>query len=267
MSSLREAYTEARAALLTHITTSLQQDERFVAAWLAGSFGRGEQRWSSDLDLHVVVADAWSETLCARPWDGGARTTEERLALFKQFGEPAVVYDAHGNNLVGGTFTYVLYRESAVNVDWMLIPQSVAYRERQTLLLFNKITLLDAPVEEPPSREECIEQASLHVGFFWMIAASNVQNHLRGDLVQFHALLQWLEGSIREVRAALKGERAQFSKESQIRIAFTLEEQIEQVRMLCDEMETLMPQVVALGGYVPSSPRPVIEMRLALLHA
>lgn len=34
---------------------------------------------------------------------------------------------------------------------------------------------------------------------------------------------------------------------------------------LCDEMEALMPQVVALGGYVPASPRSAIEMRLALL--
>ncbi len=43
------------------------------------------------------------------------------------------------------------------------------------------------------------------------------------------------------------------------------QEQIAALRSLCDEMETLMPRVVALGGYVPRSPRSVVEMRLALL--
>src|SRR5713226_859934 len=186
MLSKTSAYVEARTKLLEQITTTLQNDERFVAAWLAGSFGRGEQRWFSDIDLHVVVAVENSDILCATPWSGGARTTEERLALFKQFGEPAIIYDAHGNNQIGGTFTYVLYRESAINVDWMLIPQSVAHLEYSSLMLFNKTELPEPPVEEPPSREQCIEQASLHVGFFWMIAASNVQNLLHGDLVQFH---------------------------------------------------------------------------------
>lgn len=261
----RTTYVQACAALLTHITTTLKNDKRFVAAWLGGSYGRGEQQWFSDLDLHVVVADEYSETLCAQPWSGGAKTTAERLALFRQFGEPAVIYDAHTNNLMGGTFTYVLYQESAINVDWMLIPQSLAHLERPTLLLFNKGKLPEPPVEEPPSHEECIEQASLQVGFFWMIAASNVQNLLHGDVVQFHTLLCWLKDSIREVQATLKGERTHFTKASRIQLCCTQQEQIAALRSLCDEMETLMPQVVAFGGSIPSSPRSVIEMRLALL--
>ncbi len=45
---------QAREALLLHVTETLKRDDRFVAAWLAGSYGRGELKWSSDLDLHVV---------------------------------------------------------------------------------------------------------------------------------------------------------------------------------------------------------------------
>ncbi len=78
MSETRTKYVQAREALLTHITETLKRDKRFVAAWLAGSYGRGEQTWSSDLDLHVVVADDYSELLCAQPWSTGAKTTEER---------------------------------------------------------------------------------------------------------------------------------------------------------------------------------------------
>ncbi|GHO51341.1 hypothetical protein KSX_95040 [Ktedonospora formicarum] len=91
---------QARERLLAEITESLHNDERFVAAWLAGSYGRGEQTWLSDLDLHVVIAEAYSETLCATPWPYGAGTTEERLALFQQFGTPSLLFEAHSNNTV-----------------------------------------------------------------------------------------------------------------------------------------------------------------------
>lgn len=265
MSTNRTAYAEARDALLERITATLKSDERFVAAWLAGSFARGEQSWWSDLDLHVVVAEEYSETLCAQPWLSGARTTGERLTLFQQFGEPAVVYDVHANNLVGGTFTYVLYQESGVNVDWMLIPQAIAHLEDPSLMLFRKRELPTPPVEQLPSPEQCAEHASLYVGFFWMIAASSVQNLLHGDLVQFHTVLRWLEDSIREVQAALRGEHAPFMKASRIQLLTTQEERVAVLRSLCDEMETLMPQVVASGGYVPTSPRSAVELRLALL--
>jgi predicted nucleotidyltransferase len=163
MSEKQTSYLQAREALLEHIATTLKQDQRFIAAWLAGSHARGEQQWFSDLDLHVVVAEAYSEILCAQPWSVGAKTTPERLALFSQFGEPAVIYEVHANNLVGGTFTYVLYQESAINVDWMLIPQSLAQREHPSLLLYSHVELPEPRAEEPPSREECAERASLQV--------------------------------------------------------------------------------------------------------
>ena len=266
MSEKQISYLQAREALLEHITTALKQDRRFIAAWLAGSHARGEQQWFSDLDLHVVVAEEYSEILCAQPWAAGAKTTPERLALFTQFGEPAVIYEAHANNLVGGTFTYVLYKESALNVDWMLIPQSLAHLEHPSLLLYSHAELPEPRAKEPPSPEECAEWASLQVGFFWMIAASNVQNFLHGDLVQYHMLLRWLEDNVRETRAALGGERTHFTKASRIKLYCTREEQIATLRSLCDEMESLMPQVIALGGYVPASPRSAIEKRLALLE-
>jgi hypothetical protein len=99
-----------------------------------------------------------------------------------------------------------------------------------------------------------------------MIAASNVQNFLRGDLMQYHILLRWLEDNIRETRAALRGERTHFTKASRIRLSCTQEEQITALRYLCDEMESLIPHVIALAGDVPASPRSVIEKRLALLE-
>jgi len=88
MSTHRTNYVEARETLLADISATLKNDERLVAAWLAGSYGRGEQGMFSDLDLHVVVANAYRERLCATPWMSGAKTTGERLALFSQFTPP-----------------------------------------------------------------------------------------------------------------------------------------------------------------------------------
>jgi hypothetical protein len=82
MSEARTRYVQAREALLLHITQTLKHDERLVAACKPGSYGRDEQKWSSDLDVHVVVANDYSEALCAQPWPSGAKTTPERLALF-----------------------------------------------------------------------------------------------------------------------------------------------------------------------------------------
>jgi hypothetical protein len=67
------------------------------------------------------------------------------------------------------------------------------------------------------------------------------------------------------VQAALKGEQAPYRDSSYVTFYAAQEEQVAALRQLCDEMEALMPQVVQLGGYVPSSPRSVIETRLALL--
>ena len=98
-----------------------------------------------------------------------------------------------------------------------------------------------------------------------MIAASSVKNLLQDDPVQFHLMMRWLENSLREVRAALRGEQAPFTKASRIQLLVKQEEQIAVLRAVCDEMETLIPQVIESGGYVSSSPRSAVELRLALL--
>jgi hypothetical protein len=78
--------------------------------------------------LNVVVADEFSQSFCARPWSPGGEATPERYALFSQFGQPALIFEAHVNAPEEGSFTTVIYRESAVIVDWILIPQEQARR-------------------------------------------------------------------------------------------------------------------------------------------
>jgi Putative nucleotidyltransferase DUF294 len=264
MSSNREQYVAARDALLTEITAFLKDDPRFLAAWLAGSFGRGEQTWLSDLDIHIVIAEADSQTLCATPRPGGGWTTPERLALFQRFGTPTIIFEAHSNNQIGGTFTHVVYGESAQNVDWMLIPQHKAHQEHPSLVLFDKVGIPEAPDPEPLTREQALETVSDTVSFFWMIA-SGAAKEIEGDLIHFHILLSWLKDAIRKVNYALEFKVPPF-KRNWPEVCYTLAERATALRQLCDEMEQLVPVVVAFGGSVPTEPRMVVEKRLALFE-
>jgi predicted nucleotidyltransferase len=94
-------YAAARRKLLDRITRTLASDNRFPAAWLAGSFGRDEADRVSDLDITVVVANPHSQVLCARPWMAGASAPKERLALISRFGKPAIIHENHHNILLG----------------------------------------------------------------------------------------------------------------------------------------------------------------------
>lgn len=264
MSSNREQYVAARDTLLAEITAFLKDDPRFLAAWLAGSFGRGEQTWLSDLDIHIVVAEAASETLCATPRSGGGSTTPERLALFQHFGTPTIIFEAHSKNQIGGTFTHVVYGESAQNIDWMLIPQHKAHQEPPSVVLFDKVGIPEAPDPEPLTREKAVDTISDTVSFFWMIASAAAKE-IEGDIIHFHILLLWLRDAIRKVNYALEFKVPPF-KRNWPEVCYTLATRAAALRQLCDEMEQLVPVVVAFGASVPTEPRIVVEKRLALFE-
>jgi predicted nucleotidyltransferase len=257
-------FVSARHQLLHQIVTFLKQDERFVAAWLTGSFGRGEQDEFSDLDIRVVVADAYSEDLCSRPWPHGARTSPERLALFQQFGAPSVIYDAHDNAPEGGTFTYILYQDTALNVDWILIPQAEATREEQTLLLFDKVGI---PIETPPepeSVEKRGQEASVQVGLFWVMTPIAIKYMLRNDPVAFQDVLEPLHGLLREAEGLVAGKIVPYSGRAFAQLYVMQEQRVAAVRELCERMLRLMPEVERMGGYVYPSPMAVVNLWLAM---
>src|SRR4030095_10053127 len=100
MNSL-EVYREQRDSFLTTITETLSKDERFVAAWLTGSFSRNEADSLSDIDLSLVVSDEYSSSLCKRHEQVSAQTSLERYALFSQFGTPALLHENNNNDPEG----------------------------------------------------------------------------------------------------------------------------------------------------------------------
>ena len=268
-----EQYAHNRDILLQRIQAFLQADERFVAAWLTGSFGRGEEDNFSDFDLRVVVADAYVNTLCSCGQDTTTYvvnvTSQARLALYKQFGEPLVLREAtaFASDGVGGCFNHVVYRKTATTIDWVLIPQGVAkIPSEECRLLFDKVGL---PMKEPlvpESLEERITQVSREIGTFWFMTNIAIKYMLRGDTVALYGFLGGTHYMLQEAKRLVADEPQRFRHGSIKTLATTPQTQVALIRSMCSEMLEVMSQATTLGAYVPDDPMSVTEVWLSMAN-
>lgn len=262
-----QEYRASREALLARIVQTLSEDERFIAAWLAGSLGRGDADAVSDLDLNLVVSDMYSTELCRRAAQVSHETTPERLELFSQFGKPAAIHENNNNAPNGGTFTFVLYTGSALMVDWILVPQENATRPNQTLLLFDRSGTPVEPPAGPESLEVRIERASEIMAFFWMMMAVTAKYLVRGDQVFVTHWIEELTGMLREVERLVKGQAIEHRRGSISKFEPTPDGQRQALHHLAEWMDALLPGLIALGGEVLPSPMAEIELLLDFTHS
>lgn len=257
-------YAANRDKLLQHIIAVLSADERFVAAWLTGSFGRGEQDELSDLDLSVVVADSSTQSFCACSEEAITRiTSDERLAFYQQFGRPLVLREQRSFE-GSGCFNHVSYREIAAVVDWVFLPQAATRRPTECRLLFDRVGI---PVAHPAtieSVEERAARASSEVGFFWVMMTVALKYLSRRDTVAFYGFVSALYWAIQNVKRHVTGASWKYRRVD-FALVCTQQEQAVMLRQLCEEMLALMPKVEALGGYVPDNPMQVIDRWLEMV--
>jgi predicted nucleotidyltransferase len=251
-----------RGALLRRTAATLEADERFVAAWLAGSFGRGAADDLSDLDLTAVVAPAAAGALCARPWRSAGRTTPERRSLIEQLGRPVVpvvVHDAHVNAPSEGTHTNVAF-DDGTHLDLTLVPGDGALRPPETRLLFQRVPVPLQPAPPPETLLERRERVAQRMALFWIMAMSTAKYRRRGWDSSVQATLVALREHLETVRRLLAGESPRFRRYApSVPLAATPEAQGAAVRALCDEMEALLPALTGLGIDLPPAPRAQIE--------
>jgi predicted nucleotidyltransferase len=259
MSNSIQTYTEHREAFLPVVVEKLSTDERFVAAWLTGSFARGEADTLSDIDITLVVADEYCQTLCARHNMLSAQTTKERYDLFCLFGQPALIHENNNNAPGDGTFTFIAYDQSAVMVDWILRPFTGSQRPEGAKLLFEKVKIPIQPTSEPESQQTRAEEASERMAFFWMMAAITVKYVSRQDDLFVNTWLEALAKLVSDVERRIKGQAWQYKRGSNTKLAITPDEQIAAIRHLCKQMESLQQDVASLGGYVTESPMTLVE--------
>jgi len=248
--NLLQEYTVARDTLLERIVTSLKQDPRFVAAWLTGSFGRGDFDEVSDLDLTVVVSRSHAVQLCDWPETITTRPPNERLDLFGQFGDIDFAYENNRNAPAGGTATNVMYSPLGLRVDWVLVPKETAQRPENVRLLFSNIELPSVLKPEVDSQEERVKEAAKSAGFFWLMATTVAKYLIRGDGVFVTNWLEYLTELTLDVEHQIDGTPDKHHRGSLTRLYIKPVEQIEQLQQLCERIKTLMPRIMTLGGEI-----------------
>lgn len=251
---------------MSRISNELSLDERFVAAWLTGSYSRNDADELSDLDINVVVAEPYRELLCARREEVSHKTTEERLALVSKFGKPALIHENNHNAPDGGTFTFVLYAGSALMVDWVMMPHTNAERPHHSVLLFDRGNI---PVSPPPVPEE-LEESQRTVAeiwaFFWMMVAITIKYIVRRDLVYGQNWIEQLHGLIREIERRIERVSWQDSyvRGSSSQLQSTHERQLDSLRQLINRMQQLAPKIRGFTQSELIAPLAEIELLLSL---
>lgn len=241
-------FAAERDALLRLLTRTLEADDRVAAAWLWGSFGRGEADALSDLDVWVVVHDA--------AWPA---VREGRHTFVRSLGEPLIALEAYGNWPVGGSYLLTLYSgESApLHVDWYWQATSVAQVPPGTALLLDRVGLphtATAPAfpgaPSTPQRTQP-EEIAHQVRFFWamlLIAAKYVGRApaRRGIELWDHV---WSPLAAVQTLAGLAPPTLQ-CETGQVVSRFG--DKLTLLRKLVALMATWMPQLAALGVETPS---------------
>ena len=264
MSNELKAYRQSREVLLRQITENLSGDERFVAAWLSGSYGRNEADEVSDLDLSLVVAESQSKVLCNRQEQVSHQTTTERLEIFRRFGEPALIHENNNNAPRNGTFTFVLYSGSALMIDWTIVPQRSAERSYQSALLFDKGNIPISSAAGPEDLDASKEFVAEQWAFFWMMAAVTIKYIIRSDSVFVAHWLEELHRIHSEIERRIDRRPPRYERGSLSQLQSTPGQQIKTIHQLCKRMQILAPRVEQFSGAILALPMAEIESMLAL---
>ena len=265
MSGTLQSYREQRDSFLTNLAETLAMDERFVAAWLTGSFGRKQADFVSDIDLRLVVSDEHSPSLCAHLEQVSAQTSPERYALFSQFGSTALIHENNNNAPEGGTFTFVLYADSAIMVDWTLIPHTNATRPTASRVLFEKTPIPQTVLPEIEDLDRSKKSVTEMWAFFWMMTAVTLKYAIREDGVFVTEWTERLHTLLYEIERRIHLEPWQYKRGSRSQFQPTREKQLESLRGLCNRMLELKSEVSSFTGSEPLTP--IAEINQLLLFA
>lgn len=243
-----------RDSLLGRIHRRLEGDARVGAAWLSGSFGRGEADAWSDLDLHVAVTDEYLAAFLA-----------ERPSLYAAVGHPILVQqEMLSDSQSGAHFQLVLYT-GPLEVDWNIGPLSRAERPSASALLFDRAgtPLMALPALTPDQRRQRAEERLI---FFWAMAPIAIKYAGRGETRRVGRQIELMTNAYialwRLLREPVGPEpylpRANRPLEPELDASLPmLGEQIDPrgallvIRGLCGEVERLHPALAALRVTAP----------------
>lgn len=257
MQSARET-TRLRAverdAWLQRAMASIAASERYAAAWLIGSLGRGDADELSDVDLVTVLYDAEFDRL--------------RLNLrpeVERFGSVVSFREVPHNGPPGGTSTSVSFagRDGSISIDWYWQPLSAAVVPSDARVVSNKA---DVPRADPPMTfdrlqagadrpsfsppKDPVESTSMNIEYFWgMLAIASKYAARRESTLTIVPLLKSCIGHVR----SFVGEPASSAEVegSEIEVLIALADQMLSLHSTATDGGARLPDdLEELGQYV-----------------
>jgi predicted nucleotidyltransferase len=237
-----------RTDLIRLATSALSSDESVVAAWLAGSLGRGDADAYSDIDLWVVVRDEEMDAV-----------REGRRRFVEVLGRPILISEAPQNAPPGGAYLWTFYpgKYGPQHVDWNWLPEMGARIPADAQVLFDKVGLSPAPGPQrvPPTGEELPAALTQECAFFWGMCAVVAKYIARGKQYDVLNLMNIVADTSDKVRWLLGEGEMKSYKESlwdEVLVLTGQGEQLGVLRMLAANMELeISPKVEEAGGEVP----------------
>ena len=247
-----------RAALLRRVEQVVRKDCRVRAAWILGSVARGEDDALSDLDLFIVVAD-----------DAIAEFIDNRRVHAAEPARPLLMMDNLANAPAGGAYLLALYEGKAgpQNIDWFWQAESVAYRQDDGKILFDRAGLSAAPVTQrgstvhrssvPPlgPNPSLTDLLTHKIAFFWSMSFIVAKYIARRDSESVARMTVVLTRTLTEA-AALCHCSDESTEEYETMAAgiatLPAADQLQVLRKLAGSAEVLGGQAAAQGVILPS---------------
>lgn len=247
---LLQTRTREREDLLQRAVKALQADARVVAVWLAGSLGRGTEDALSDLDLWVVISDAYYSFVAGRTREFAGK-----------LGDPLLILEAPQNAPPGGAYLLALYpgETGPHQIDWYWQPQSHACLPSDARVLFDRAGL---PAQQPPTEKQRAQCVTERILFFWAMLPIAAKKIARGNVLDALAMSRMVANTLSEIQEQLGEENSRTALETAPLSG--QREQLERLRQMARQMEALAPQAVALGAQVPADVAPQVDRFLDL---
>ncbi|HLK60203.1 MAG TPA: nucleotidyltransferase domain-containing protein [Chthonomonadaceae bacterium] len=236
MAGSLQARRQERDALLERIVRCIQEDKRVVAAWLAGSLGRGEGDDLSDIDIWIVVADNYSRYVIA-----GRRAFVQRVEM------PLLMKEAPQNAPQDGGYLLTLHSGTLGphQVDWYWQAQSKATLPADATVLFDKVGIPPESASEVSAAQRAAE-VSERVAFFWAMIGITAKKVARRQPWAALTMIGMVQNTLAEIQRGL-GHARGVERHSDLPPT-TPEDQMQRLRILAGEIQALEPEITTMGS-------------------
>jgi hypothetical protein len=265
-----DQHASGQVGLLGRVIAALVADPRVAAAWLSGSFGRGEGDMWADLDLHIAIFDEHFESYLA-----------ERPQLYMQVGQPLLIQAEMPSNAVNGGRLQLVVYSGCHEIDWNIGPLSQAERWPASRMLIERVPI---PIATPPALtpDERLVKADHWLTFFWAMAPIAVKYVGRSDTRRAVSQLDlmttayialwrlvtfpdgpdpWQPATNRPLEPELD------ARIPRVGVSIDAQSALDVIRALCAQVEELHLALAALGAAIPDAMPAEVERQSRLAES